>query len=103
MSKIIIIHILMILQVLFTFELSRMTPEDLTAIGIKNPAHRKKLKSEISKLSIGDGIPNHVPVRKSQLFSFYLSEKLHVINSCKRGNIFCLWSRMLSGSVINTE
>ena len=80
-----------------------MTPEDLTAIGIKNPAHRKKLKSEISKLSIGDGIPNHVPVRKSQPFSFYLSEKLHVINSCKRGNIFCLWSRMLSGSVINTE
>ena len=73
MSKIIIIHILMILQILFTFELSRMTPEDLTAIGIKNPAHRKKLKSEISKLSIGDGIPNHVPVRKSQLFSFYLS------------------------------
>lgn len=40
-----------------------MTPEDLTAIGIKNPAHRKKLKSEISKLSIGDGIPNHVPVK----------------------------------------
>lgn len=45
-----------------------MTPEDLTAIGIKNPAHRKKLKSEISKLSIGDGIPNHVPVRKSPFF-----------------------------------
>ena len=49
-----------------------MTPEDLTAIGIKNPAHRKKLKSEISKLSIGDGIPNHVPVRKSPSF-FLLS------------------------------
>ena len=44
-----------------------MTPEDLTAIGIKNPAHRKKLKSEISKLSIGDGIPNHVPVCISNL------------------------------------
>ena len=40
-----------------------MTPEDLTAIGIKNPAHRKKLKSEISKLNISDGIPNHIPVR----------------------------------------
>ena len=39
-----------------------MTPEDLTAIGIQNPAHRKKLKSEISKLNISDGLPNHVPV-----------------------------------------
>ena len=52
-----------------------MTPEDLTAIGIKNPAHRKKLKSEISKLSIGDGIPNHVPVRYS--FYFSLAEIFH--------------------------
>merc|ERR1719219_1834973 len=41
--------------------ISRMTPEDLTAIGIKNPAHRKKLKSEISKLNISDGIPSHIP------------------------------------------
>ena len=41
-----------------------MTPEDLTAIGIKNPAHRKKLKSEISKLNISDGIPSHIPVRR---------------------------------------
>ena len=39
-----------------------MTPEDLTAIGIQNPAHRKKLKSEISKLNISDGLPNHIPV-----------------------------------------
>ena len=44
-----------------------MTPEDLTAIGIKNPAHRKKLKSEISKLNISDGIPSHIPVRKRTL------------------------------------
>ena len=51
-----------------------MTPEDLTAIGIKNPAHRKKLKSEISKLSIGDGIPNHVPVK---MFS-YSNLKFHL-------------------------
>ena len=47
---------------IYYIHIFRMTPEDLTAIGIKNPAHRKKLKSEISKLSIGDGIPNHVPV-----------------------------------------
>jgi len=41
--------------------ISRMTPEDLTAIGIQNPAHRKRLKMEISKLNINDGLPEHVP------------------------------------------
>lgn len=55
-----------------------MTPEDLTAIGIKNPAHRKKLKSEISKLSIGDGIPNHVPVRKSPSYFLPFSLKSYI-------------------------
>ena len=44
--------------------ISRMTPEDLTAIGIQKPAHRKTLKSEISKLDIGDGLPNFIPVSK---------------------------------------
>ena len=29
--------------------ISKMTPEDLTAIGIKKPNHRKKLKAEILK------------------------------------------------------
>ena len=38
-----------------------MTPEDLTAIGIQNPGHRKRLKAEISKLHIGDRLPNHIP------------------------------------------
>ncbi len=42
---------------------SRMTPEDLTAIGIKKPNHRKRLKAEISKLNIPDGLPNFIPVR----------------------------------------
>jgi len=41
--------------------ISRMTPEDLTAIGIQNPAHRKELKSEISKLNITDGLPEYIP------------------------------------------
>ncbi len=41
---------------------SRMTPEDLTAIGIQNPNHRKRLKSEIGKLGISDGLPNYIPV-----------------------------------------
>ena len=41
--------------------ITRMTPEDLTAIGVTKPGHRKKLKSEISQLNIGDGIPDYKP------------------------------------------
>ena len=41
--------------------ISRMTPEDLTAIGIKKPHHRKRLKSEIGRLNIGDGLPGYLP------------------------------------------
>lgn len=41
--------------------ISKMTPEDLTAIGIKKPNHRKKLKAEIVKLNIADGLPNYIP------------------------------------------
>lgn len=37
--------------------------QDLTAIGITNPSHRKKLKVEIGKLSISDGLPDYIPVR----------------------------------------
>ncbi len=38
-----------------------MTPEDLTAIGIKKPHHRKRLKTEIGRLNIGDGLPSYLP------------------------------------------
>ncbi|XP_058809668.1 caskin-1 isoform X2 [Phymastichus coffea] len=41
--------------------ITRMTPEDLTAIGIKKPNHRKRLKAEIDNLNAGDGLPEHVP------------------------------------------
>nr|KAG5713412.1 hypothetical protein BaRGS_024960 [Batillaria attramentaria] len=41
--------------------ISRMTPEDLTAIGITKPAHRKRLKAEIARLHISDGIPDFCP------------------------------------------
>lgn len=39
----------------------RMTPEDLTAIGIKKPNHRKKLKSEIMLLNLPDNLPEYIP------------------------------------------
>lgn len=43
--------------------ISRMTPEDLTAIGVTKPGHRKKITAEISGLSIPDWLPEHKPVR----------------------------------------
>ena len=70
--------------------ISRMTPEDLTAVGVTKPAHRKKLKSEISKLRIHDGIPECKPVSQpecigtlkqyflfeSLLFKYYVNSKI---------------------------
>ncbi|XP_061906439.1 caskin-2-like isoform X5 [Entelurus aequoreus] len=41
--------------------ISRMTPEDLTAIGVTKPGHRKKISMEINKLNIPDWLPEFVP------------------------------------------
>ncbi|KAK1885765.1 Caskin-1 [Dissostichus eleginoides] len=41
--------------------ISCMTCEDLTAIGVMKPGHRKKLTSEISKLPSTDWLPDHKP------------------------------------------
>merc|ERR1719216_808992 len=46
-----------------------MTPEDLTAIGVKKPHHRKKLTSEIAKLDVPDGLPVHLPQTIEELMS----------------------------------
>ncbi|KAM4691392.1 caskin-2 [Rhinophrynus dorsalis] len=42
--------------------ISRMTPEDLTAIGVTKPGHRKKISTEISRLTVPDGLPQQTPV-----------------------------------------
>ncbi|XP_048758493.2 caskin-1-like isoform X4 [Ostrea edulis] len=42
--------------------ISHMTPQDLSAIGITKPGHRKRLKAEIARLNIHDGIPDFKPV-----------------------------------------
>jgi len=53
----------------------RMTPEDLTAIGIKKPNHRKRLKAEITRLNIPDGLPNYIPNSLEEwLYQIRLSE-----------------------------
>ncbi|XP_038133870.1 LOW QUALITY PROTEIN: caskin-2 [Cyprinodon tularosa] len=41
--------------------ISRMTPEDLTAIGVTKPGHRKKISSEIGKLTIPEWLPDYIP------------------------------------------
>ncbi|XP_072312096.1 caskin-2-like isoform X2 [Eucyclogobius newberryi] len=41
--------------------ISRMTPEDLTAVGVTKPGHRKKISIEISKLSIPEWLPDYIP------------------------------------------
>ncbi|XP_041642280.1 caskin-1 isoform X2 [Cheilinus undulatus] len=49
--------------------ISRMTPEDLTAIGVMKPGHRKKLTSEISKLPSTDWLPDHKPANLAEWLS----------------------------------
>lgn len=39
----------------------RMTPEDLTAIGITNPHHREIIKAHIDDLQVNDSLPHYVP------------------------------------------
>ncbi|TTE66786.1 Caskin-2 [Bagarius yarrelli] len=49
--------------------ISRMSQEDLTAIGVTKPGHRKKMLSEISKLSIPDWIPKEKPTSLAEWLS----------------------------------
>ncbi|XP_069381112.1 caskin-1 isoform X3 [Paralichthys olivaceus] len=49
--------------------ISRMTPEDLTAIGITKPGHRKKMTSEINKLSVTEWLPDQKPANLGEWLS----------------------------------
>lgn len=55
--------------------ISRVTPEDLIAIGITNPLHRKQIKHEISSLSVSDGIPVCVPESLTEWLSLLRLEE----------------------------
>ncbi|KAK7929586.1 hypothetical protein WMY93_005981 [Mugilogobius chulae] len=46
-----------------------MTPEDLTAIGVMKPGHRKKLISEISRIASTDWLPQHKPANLADWLS----------------------------------
>ncbi|XP_044037430.1 caskin-2-like isoform X3 [Siniperca chuatsi] len=41
--------------------ISRMTPEDLTAVGVTKPGHRKKISIEINNLNIPEWLPEYIP------------------------------------------
>ncbi|XP_078274260.1 caskin-1 isoform X9 [Rhinoraja longicauda] len=41
--------------------ISRMTPEDLTAIGVTKPGHRKKIAIEINRLNVSEWLPDYQP------------------------------------------
>ena len=47
-----------------------ITPDDLNCLGVEKTGHRKKLLSEIARLSFADRLPNIKPV--SDVFSFHL-------------------------------
>lgn len=49
--------------------LSRITPQDLTAIGVTDPSKRAMILAEIKKLNIQDGIPKFRPANLSHLLS----------------------------------
>uniref|UniRef100_A0A8C6M7Q4 Caskin-2 n=1 Tax=Nothobranchius furzeri TaxID=105023 RepID=A0A8C6M7Q4_NOTFU len=49
--------------------ISRMTPEDLTAIGVTKPGHRKKISMEISNLNISEWLPEYIPSDLSEWLS----------------------------------
>jgi hypothetical protein len=38
--------------------------QDLTAIGVTKPGHRKKIASEIAQLSISEWLPSYIPVSR---------------------------------------
>jgi hypothetical protein len=49
--------------------ISRITPQDLTAIGITDPSKRLKILSEIKKLNLQDGIPAFRPANLNHWLS----------------------------------
>ncbi len=50
--------------------------KDLTAIGITKPGHRKKMTSEINKLSVTEWLPEHKPVSKTRSSTLWFSDQL---------------------------
>lgn len=72
--------------------IARMTPEDLIALGITHPIHRKFLISEIHRWRINDRWPTLVPSGKLRLFLLVIFELLSVkiaLFNLIRSNMCC--------------
>lgn len=63
-------------------------PQDLTAIGLTKPGHRKKMLSEISKISIPDWIPQEKPVREKKWGSRNLEFKYNLKEILQKALLF---------------
>lgn len=57
--------------------LSRITPQDLTAIGVTDPTKRSKILTEIKKLNLQDGIPTFKPASLSEWLSLIRLDKFY--------------------------
>ncbi|CAL8286973.1 unnamed protein product [Boreogadus saida] len=57
--------------------ISRMTPEDLTAIGVTKPGHRKKISMEIGNLNIPDWLPEYIPAALGEWLSAIALPQYH--------------------------
>lgn len=62
--------------------LSRVTPQDLTAIGVTDPTKRLKILAEIKKLNLQDGIPNFVPASLSHWLSLIRLDSYYYKSLC---------------------
>ena len=62
--------------------ISRITPQDLTAIGITDPTKRLKILTEIKKLNLQDGIPNFKPASLSHWLSLIRLDSYYYKSLC---------------------
>ncbi|KAF4092293.1 hypothetical protein AMELA_G00019180 [Ameiurus melas] len=61
------------------YTISRMTPEDLTAVGVTKPGHRKKMLSEISKLSVTEWTLDQKPANLCEWLNIIGLSQYHQI------------------------
>lgn len=62
--------------------ISRITPQDLTAIGVTEPTKRLKILTEIKKLNLQDGIPNFKPNNLSHWLSLIRLDNYYYKSLC---------------------
>ena len=65
--------------------------KDLTAIGITKPGHRKKMTTEINKLSVTEWLPEQKPVSKTSARLTELERQSVSVSTHQPGKPSCLW------------